>query len=270
MQAGGKAILKSESEINKMRKSAELVSKTLAYLKSHIVEGIDTLSLDRIAEDYIRSNGARPAFKNYVPPSRSDLPHSRPFPYTLCVSVNDAVVHGFPSKDIILKAGDVVSVDVGVELDGYFGDSAYTFSVGDLDVDKTILLQVTKDALYLGIQQAVSGKRVGDISWAVQNHIEMKGFSVVRELVGHGIGRHLHEFPDIPNFGRRGNGMKLQEGLVLAIEPMVNMGKSAVVTAADGWTILAADGKPSAHFEHTVVVRKKRAEILTNFEWIEN
>ena len=219
--------------------------------------GITTAELDRIAESYIISCGAKPAFKGY-----------NGFPATLCVSVNAQVVHGFPGT-YKLKEGDIVSVDCGAIKDGWFGDSAYTFPVGKISEEAKQLLRITKEALKLGVEAAVEGGRLGDISASVQQHVEKYKYGVVRELVGHGIGRNLHEGPDVPNYGKRGNGMKLTRGLVIAIEPMINMGKKEVIQEEDGWTITTKDGLPSAHFEHTVAIGKGKPEVLTTFELIE-
>jgi methionyl aminopeptidase len=248
---------KTEEEIELIRESSLLVGKTLAELAKVIKPGITTLQLDKIAHDFIRDNGGVPAFLNYDG-----------FPNTLCVSVNAQVVHGIPGNNE-LKDGDLVSVDCGVVMNEFFGDSAYSFGVGEVSAEVQRLLLVTKECLYKGIEKATSGMRIGDISAAVQEHAESNGYSVVRELVGHGIGRDLHEAPEVPNYGTKGKGVKLQEGLVIAIEPMINMGRRNVVTEKDGWTIKAADNKPSAHFEHTVVIRKGAAEVLSSFEMIE-
>lgn len=234
-----------------------IVSKTLAEVGKAIKPGITTAELDKIAESYILSQGAKPAFKGY-----------RGFPATLCVSVNAQVVHGIPGG-YKLKEGDIVSVDCGAVKNNYYGDSAYTFKVGKIEDEVAQLLRVTKESLYKGIREAVEGNRMGDISAAVEEHAEQHNYGVVRELVGHGIGRNLHEAPDVPNYGRKGNGIKLQRGLVIAIEPMINMGKKEVKQEADGWTVTTKDGKPSAHFEHTIAVGKDKAELLTTFEYIE-
>jgi len=222
-----------------------------------IEAGITTAELDKIAESYIITCGANPAFKGY-----------RGFPGTLCVSVNAQIVHGIPGK-YILKEGDIISVDCGAVKDGWYGDSAYTFGVGQISEEARQLLKITKEALNLGVEAAVEGGRIGDISAAIQQHAEKYQYGVVRELVGHGIGRSLHEGPDVPNYGKRGNGLKLMRGLVIAIEPMINMGKKEVIQEDDGWTITTKDGKPSAHFEHTIAIGKGAAEILTTFEIIE-
>ena len=219
--------------------------------------GVTTLELDKIAEDFIRSNGAVPGFLGYGG-----------FPNTLCVSVNDQVVHGIPSN-YALKEGDIVSVDCGVLQNGYYGDSAYTFCVGKVDEKVKKLLKITKESLSLGIDSAQHGNRVGDIGYAIQKHCQAAGFSVVRKLVGHGVGKNLHEDPEVPNFGKRGQGVLLKEGMVIAIEPMINMGNRDVVQEKDGWTIRTIDRKPSAHFEHTIAVRKGKAEILSTFDYIE-
>ena len=253
----GKIFYKTESEIEKIHQSSLIVSKTLAEVGKAIEPGISTAELDKIAESYILSRGAKPAFKGY-----------RGFPGTLCVSVNAQVVHGMPGI-YKLKEGDIISVDCGAVLDGWYGDSAYTFAVGKISDEIKQLLRVTKEALQLGVDAAIEGARLGDVSAAVQQHAEMNKYGVVRELVGHGIGRSLHEGPDVPNYGKRGNGMKLMRGLVIAIEPMINMGKKEVNQDDDGWTITTKDGLPSAHFEHTVAIAKGKPEILTTFEEIE-
>ncbi len=253
----GKIFYKTESEIEKIHQSSLIVSKTLAEVGKAIEPGISTAELDKIAESYILSRGAKPAFKGY-----------RGFPGTLCVSVNAQVVHGMPGI-YKLKEGDIISVDCGAVLDGWYGDSAYTFAVGKISDEIKQLLRVTKEALQLGVDAAIEGARLGDVSAAVQQHAETNKYGVVRELVGHGIGRSLHEGPDVPNYGKRGNGMKLMRGLVIAIEPMINMGKKEVNQDDDGWTITTKDGKPSAHFEHTVAIAKGKPEILTTFEEIE-
>jgi methionyl aminopeptidase len=250
---------KTAAEVELMRRSSLMVGDTLALVASHIKPGVTTAELDKIAEEFIRShNGASPSFLNF---------HG--YPYATCISVNDAVVHGFPGKDP-LKAGDIISVDIGVFMNGFHGDSAYTFAIGDPGDAVSNLMRVTKESLYKGIEKAVAGNRIGDISFAVQEHTEKKHrYGVVRELVGHGLGKGLHEEPQIPNYGRRGTGMKLAEGLVIAIEPMVNLGVKDVTTDADGWTIRTKDRKPSAHYEHTICVRKGKADILSSFEKIE-
>jgi len=253
--------LKSESEIEKMRESAQLVSRTLAEVAKHIEPGVTTGKLDRIAEDFIKEHNATPAFKGYGP-------KKNPFPATLCISLNEEVVHGIPSDKRELKEGDIVSIDCGVEKNGYFGDHAYTFAVGECDDDKIRLLRVTLESLYKGIEKAVHGNRVGDISNAIQTHCENEGFGVVRDLVGHGLGKSLHEDPSVPNFGKSDRGDRLRSGMTLAIEPMITMGSWKVSTLKDGWTVVTADKTVSAHFEHDVVIREGKAEILSTFDYI--
>ncbi|MDA0681826.1 MAG: type I methionyl aminopeptidase [Bacteroidetes bacterium] len=248
---------KTEEEIDLIRESSLLVAKTLAEIAGLIKPGITTQALDEIAEEFIRDNGGMPAFKGY-----------NGFPNTLCVSPNDQVVHGIPNGRA-LKDGDILSVDCGVVMNGYYGDSAFTYEVGEVDVQIKQLLKVTKESLYKAIEMAVSGNRVGDIGYAVQKHAESFGYGVVRELVGHGVGKNLHESPEVPNYGRKGKGILLKEGLVIAIEPMINMGERGIMQHNDGWTITTLDNKPSAHFEHTIVVRKGKAEILSSFVEIE-
>ena len=250
--------VKTAEEIELLRESNQLVGMTLGEMAKHIRPGISTLELDCIAEEFIRSHEALPAFKGY-----------EGFPNALCISVNDVVVHGIPSAKCILKEGDVVSIDCGTLKNGFYGDSAYTFEVGEVAEEVRKLLRVTKESLYQGIEKAVAGMRIGDIGYAVQDCCEKEGYSVVREMVGHGVGRHLHEDPQVPNYGRRGNGVKLKEGMVIAIEPMINLGKRQVYVEKDGWTIRTRDGKPSAHFEHTVAIGKQGADILSTFEYIE-
>jgi len=252
-----KVLYKTSEEIELIRASSLLVSKTLAEVAKVIKPGIKTIELNKLAETYIRDNGGVPAFLNY-----------NGFPYSLCISPNDQVVHGFPGE-YVLKEGDIISVDCGVVLNKFFGDSAYTFSVGEIDEETRRLLEVTKESLAKGIEKAITGLRVGDISYAVQEHAEKHGYGVVKELVGHGVGFKLHEKPEVPNYGKRGTGMKLEEGMVLAIEPMINAGKAAIKFWKDGWTVSTKDAKPSAHFEHTVAVRKGQADVLSTFEFIE-
>jgi methionyl aminopeptidase len=249
--------IKTDNEIELIRESSLLVGKTLAEVAKHIAPGVKTIKLDRIAEEYIRDHSAVPGFKGY-----------NGFPYSLCISINEHVVHGFPS-DRELADGDIVSVDCGVLKNGFYGDSAYTFPVGEVEESVVELMSRTKESLYLGIKQAVAGNRIGDIGFAIQHYVEGFGYSVVRDLVGHGLGKNLHEKPEVPNFGRRGKGPKLHEGMVLAIEPMINLGGSKVLQEKDGWTFRTADRKPSAHYEHDVVVRKGEAEILSTFKFIE-
>lgn len=249
---------KTIEEIELLRESNLLVGKTLGEVAKIIRPGVSTLELDAVAEEFIRSNGAVPGFLGYGG-----------FPNSLCISINDEVVHGIPSAKRVLQEGDIVSVDCGVLKNGYYGDSAYTFEVGEVSDEIHNLLQVTKASLYKGIEQAIIGRRVGDIGSAIQNYCESHGYSVVRELVGHGIGKELHEDPQIPNYGSRGQGPKLCEGMVIAIEPMINLGKRNVVMNQDGWTIRTQDGLPSAHFEHTVAIGRHSAEILSSFKYVE-
>ncbi len=248
----------SDDEIEQIRQADLLVSKTLAEMGKILKPGISTLQLDKIAEEFIRDHGAEPAFKGY-----------EGFPATLCISENNKIVHGIPSEKVIIKEGDIVSIDCGTILNGFFGDSAYTFPVGEVDEEKLKLMKATRDGLYKGIEAAVAGNRIGDIGYAVQSHVESLGYTVVRELVGHGVGRHLHEKPQVPNYGKRGNGKKIKNGLVIAIEPMINMGSKDVQIANDGWTFSTLDGKPSAHFEHSIAIRNGKADILSDFEMID-
>lgn len=249
---------KTEEEIELMRENAILVSKTLAEVGKRVAPGVTTLELNRVAETFIRDHGAVPSFLGYDG-----------FPAALCISVNDIVVHGFPS-DYVLKEGDVVSVDCGTYWKGYNGDSAYTFPVGEVDAETRKLLDVTKASLYKGIAQAVAGNRVGDIGHAVQQYCESFGFGVVRELEGHGIGKKMHENPGVPNYGKQGKGAKLVDGMTICIEPMINAGTKGVYLAKNGWEVHTADHKKSAHYELTVVVRKGHAEQLSTFDFIEN
>jgi methionyl aminopeptidase len=248
---------KSDQEIEFIRNSSLLVGSTLAEVARHIKPGIKTIELDRIAETFIRDNGAKPAFKGY-----------RGFPGTLCISVNEVVVHGIPG-DRELRDGDLVSVDCGTIINGYYGDSAYSFGVGDVSDDVLLLMKRTKESLYKGIEAARLAKRIGDIGFEVQSYVESFGYSVVRDLVGHGLGKSLHEKPDVPNYGKRGTGNLLSEGLVICIEPMINMGKKSIVQEKDGWTIRTADKLPSAHFEHAIAIRKRGTDLLSSFEEIE-
>lgn len=241
-----------------MRKSALLVSKTLSEIAGDLRPGITTISIDKKIGEFIRDHGAVPSFLYY-----------KGYPFNSCISVNDVVVHGFPGVNE-LKEGDIVSIDTGVILNGWHGDHAYTFAIGDPGEDVMQLIRVTKESLYKGIEKAVAGNRIGDIAFAIQEHTEKKhGYGVVRELVGHGLGKNLHEDPQVPNYGKRGSGPKLKDGLVLAIEPMINMGKKDVFTEDDGWTVRTKDGKPSVHFEHDVCVRKGKADILSDYRPIE-
>lgn len=254
--------LKSEREIDRLRESADLVGRTLAEVARHIEVGVTLEELDSIAEDYIRTHNAEPAFKGYQVGENV-------FPNTLCTSVNDAVVHGIPS-DYALQDGDLLSIDCGATLNGYYGDWGYTFGIGTISDEDAALCRTTYESLRKGIEQARAGQRIGDISHAVQSHCESRGYGVVRELVGHGIGQSLHEDPQVPNFGRPGEGRRLKEGMTLCIEPMINRGGSEVVTDSDGWTIRASDGLPSAHYEHMVVVRDGEAEVLSDYSYIED
>lgn len=248
---------KTNDEIELIRESSLLVGKTLAEVAKLIKPEVDTIKLDKIAEEFIRDHGAIPGFKGYGG-----------FPNTLCMSVNEQVVHGIPSKKK-LKDGDIVSIDCGVVLNGFYGDSAYTFEVGEVKEEVRLLLQRTKESLYKGIEMAIIGKRIGDIGYEIQTYTEQFGYSVVRDLVGHGLGRNLHEKPEVPNYGKRGVGVKLKEGMVLAIEPMINLGVKDIIQEKDGWTIRTTDRLPSAHFEHDVAIRSGKADILSTFEYIE-
>ena len=248
---------KSLEEIELIRESSLLVSATLAEVAKIIAPGITTIALDKLAYEFISDHKAIPAFLNY-----------NGFPNSLCISPNNQVVHGFPN-DYVIKDGDLISVDCGVIKNGFFGDSAYTFSIGNIDAEKTKLVEVTKKCLELGVAKAVVGMRVGDIGFAVQEYAEKNGFGVVRELVGHGVGVKLHEKPEVPNYGRRGTGMKLEEGMVIAIEPMINAGTASVKFWEDGWTVTSKDNRPSAHFEHTVAIKKGKPDILSTFSVIE-
>ncbi|NJL12809.1 MAG: type I methionyl aminopeptidase [Microscillaceae bacterium] len=249
---------KTREEIELIRQSANLLGKAHGEVAKMISPGVKTIDLDKRAEEFIRDHGGIPSFKGY----------NKNFPGSLCISVNEQVVHGFPSE-YTLREGDIISVDCGVFLNGFHSDSAYTYAVGPVSEDVRRLLQVTKASLFKGIEQVRSGNRVGDISFAIQTFVESHNFTIIRELVGHGVGKALHESPEVPNFGKRGRGVKLRDGLVIAIEPMVNMGRRNVVQEKDGWTIRTLDRKPSAHFEHTVAVSNGKAEVLTTFEYIE-
>jgi methionyl aminopeptidase len=248
--------IKTQKEIDFIRESCRIVAETLKLVKSSVKVGIRTYELDRIAEDYIKSNNAIPAFKGY---SQGDLPG---FPGSICTSINDAVVHGIPGQTK-LEEGDIISLDVGVLKNNFYGDAALTVAVGKISDEKKLLLEVTEKSLQLGIEQAKSGNRVHDISAAVQDFVEQNGFSIVRDLCGHGVGKFLHEDPAVPNFGKRGTGAKLKKGMTIAIEPMVNAGRYEVMTSPDGWTVMTADASPSAHFEHTILVLDNSPEILT-------
>lgn len=252
-----KIYYKSPDEIELIRESSLLVSKTLAEVAKIIEAGVTTKKLNQHAETFIRDHGAIPAFLNY-----------NGFPYSLCISPNEQVVHGFPSNYVI-QDGDLISVDCGVIKNNYFGDSAYTFSIGEISDEKRKLIEVTQECLKLAIEKAVVGSRIGDVGFAVQNLAESHGFGVVRELVGHGVGIKLHEKPEVPNYGKRGSGIKLEEGMVIAIEPMINAGTAGVKFWSDGWTVTTKDNRPSAHFEHTVAVRRGEADVLSTFSLIE-
>lgn len=258
-----KIFLKTEDEIELMRQANQLVGKTLGELAKHIKPGVTTLQLDKIADEFIRDHGAIPTFKNFP------NPFGGPFPASICTSVNDVVVHGVPDSKTVLKDGDIISIDCGTLLDGFNGDSCYTFCVGDVSPEVRQLLKITKESLYLGIEQATSGKRVGDIGDTVQTYCESHGYGVVRELTGHGIGKEMHEDPQIPNYGRRGNGALLKSGMCIAIEPMITMGNRQIWMMPDKWTIRTRDGKPAAHFEHTIAIRRGKAEILSSFDEVE-
>ncbi|WP_315579064.1 type I methionyl aminopeptidase [Hoylesella oralis] len=255
--------LKTEDEIELMRKANRLVGDTLAELAKHIKPGVTTLQLDKIAEEFIHDHGAVPTFKN-VP-----NPFGEPFLASICTSVNAIVVHGIPSEKTILRDGDIISVDCGALLDGFNGDSCYTFCVGEVSALVKGLLKTTKEALYMGIEQAVAGKHIGDIGYAIQEHCERRGYGVVRELTGHGIGRKMHEDPAIPNYGVCGRGIMLKAGMCIAIEPMITMGDRRIGLLPDKWGIITRDLKPAAHFEHTIAIRNGKAEVLSSFEEIE-
>ena len=250
------SLIKSSEEIELIRESALLVSKTLGMLAKEIKPGISTLKLDSLAENFIRDNDAEPGFLGLYD-----------FPNTLCVSPNDQVVHGIPNEKEI-ENGDILSIDCGVLKNGYFGDHAYTFEVGEVESNVKQLLAVAKESLYLGIQQFKLGNRVGDVGFAIQNHNELNGYGVVRELVGHGIGKEMHEKPEMPNYGRKGTGKKFKDGMVVAIEPMINLGSSRINQLNDGWTILTKDGKPSVHFEHNIAIIDGKPRLLSTFDYI--
>lgn len=252
--------IKTREEIELMRESALMVSRTLGVIAREIKPGVEPAHLDKIAEEFIRDYGGVPAFKGYG--------GSKPFPATLCISINEAVVHGIPTNKP-LKDGDIVSVDCGVKKNGFYGDHAYTFGVGEIKPEYRKLLDITLECLYKGIEQTRAGNRIGDISFAIQHHAESHGYGVVRELVGHGLGRNLHEEPEVPNYGKRGDGPKLKDGMVIAIEPMINLGKKNIKQLNDGWTIVTADGLPSAHFEHDVAIIDGKPEILSTFAYVE-
>jgi len=249
--------IKSNAEIELIRESCLLVSATLSEVAAFLRPGLTTLAVDQLAEQFIRDHGAVPSFKNY-----------KGYPYATCISVNDAIVHGFPGNHI-LQSGDIISVDVGAYKNGYHGDSAYTFAIGEITPEISHLMKITRASLYLGIENAIAGNRVGEIGHAIQEATEKRyKYGVVRELVGHGIGKHLHEDPQVPNYGKRGMGAKLKENMVIAIEPMINLGVKEVFYDADGWTVRTKDGKVSAHYEHTICIKKKKADILSSFDQI--
>ena len=249
--------LKTDEEIELLRAANQIVARTLAEVAKVIAPGVTTLKLDTIAEEYIRSQGAVPGFKGYGG-----------FPGTLCVSVNENVVHGIPSN-YALREGDIVSVDCGAVKDGYNGDSTYTFCVGEVDEEVKRLLRTTKESLYIGIEHAVEGNRIGDIGHAIQEYCEKRGYGVVREMCGHGVGRKLHEDPDVPNYGRKGTGPLIKNGMVIAIERMINMGSKNIVIERDGWTTRTKDRKPSAHYEHTIAIHHGKPDILSSFQYVE-
>ena len=250
--------IKSATQIEQMKKAGALSKMALRHVGAMVRPGVSTFELDQLAEQIIRMHGGTPAFKGYGG-----------FPGTICASINDAVVHGIPNPDMILRDGDIISIDCGTLLDGFNGDSCYTFCVGEVSDEIKQLLSTTKEALYKGIENAVAGRHLGDIGSAVQDHCEKKGYGVVRELTGHGIGREMHEDPQVPNYGRRGNGILLKSGMCLAIEPMITMGDRKIAMLPDHWSICTRDGKPAAHFEHTLAVRNGKAEVLSSFSEIE-
>ncbi len=251
-------LVKTAEEVELLRQSNLLVSMTLAEVAKYIAPGVSTEKLDQVADSFIRDHGAVPGFLGY-----------QGYPKTLCTSVNSQVVHGIPSPKVILKEGDLVSVDCGVIMNGFYGDTAFSFEVGEVSPEVRKLLSTTRECLHKGVEQAVEGKRIGDIGYAIQHMAESNGFSVVREMVGHGLGRHMHEAPEVPNYGRKGTGPKLKKGMVLCIEPMINMGRRQITQEPDGWTITAADHKPSAHFELAVAIDKEKADVLSTFSYIE-
>jgi len=250
--------LKSDEEIELLRISNQIVAKTLAEMAKLIAPGVSTMHLNNIADEFIRDNGAVPNFLNYGG-----------FPYSICASVNEQVVHGFPSDKVFLEDGDIISVDCGALINGFHGDSAYTFCVGDVKQEIIDLLRTTKESLYKGIEQAEEGHRLGDIGYAIQSYCEERKYSVVREMIGHGVGRNLHEAPEVPNYGRKGNGAMLKSGMTIAIEPMINLGTRHLVFEKDGWTTRTLDRRPSAHFEHSIAIRRGKADILSSFEYVE-
>jgi methionyl aminopeptidase len=250
--------LKTDEEIELLRISNQIVAKTLAEMAKIIAPGISTEQLNKVADEFMRDNGAIPGFLGYSG-----------FPKSICTSVNEQVVHGIPSDKVILEDGDIISVDCGAYKNGFHGDSAYTFCVGDVKPEIIHLLRTTKESLYRGIEQAQEGRRLGDLGYAIQSYCEERGYSVVREMIGHGVGRNLHEAPEVPNYGRKGNGMMLKSGMTIAIEPMINLGARNLVFEKDGWTTRTIDRKVSAHFEHSIAIRRGKADILSSFEYIE-
>ncbi|MEI6753068.1 MAG: type I methionyl aminopeptidase [Paludibacter sp.] len=250
--------LKSDEEIELLRISNQIVAKTLAELAKLIQPGVSTEQLDKVAYEFIKDNGAVPGFLGYSG-----------YPKSICTSVNEQVVHGIPNEKVFLEDGDIISVDCGVYKNGFHGDSAYTFCVGDVKPEIVDLLRTTKESLYKGIEQSQEGRRLGDVANAIQSHCEARGYTVVREMIGHGVGRNLHEAPEVPNYGRKGNGIMLKSGMTIAIEPMINMGSRNLVFEKDGWTTRTIDRKPSAHFEHSIAIRRGKADILSSFEYIE-
>lgn len=254
--------LKTEDEMELLRQANLLVGRTLAELAKIIKPGVTTLELDKVAEEFIRDHGAIPTFKGFP------NPYGGPFPASICASVNDVVVHGIPNE-VPLKDGDIVSIDCGTKLNGFCGDSCYTFLVGEVSEEVKQLCKTTKEALYLGIEQAVVGRRLGDISYAVENHCTSHSYGVVREFVGHGVGRDMHEDPQVPNYGKRGSGPLLKKGLCIAIEPMITLGSRQIFMESDRWTVKTRDGKAAAHYEHSIAVRQGKADILSSFEEIE-
>jgi len=248
---------KTSEEVEKIKQSADILGRAHGEIAKYVKKGVKTSFLDKIAEEYIRDHGAVPSFKGY-----------NGFPSSLCISVNEVVVHGFPSE-YELKDGDIISVDCGVFHQGFHSDSAYTYPIGEVSPSVLALLKATRDSLYLGIEAAKFGNRIGDIGYAIQKFVEAKGYTVVRELVGHGLGRKLHESPEVPNYGKKGSGPLLKHGMVIAIEPMINLGTRNIVQEKDGWTIRTADRKPSAHYEHTIAIFEDRTEVLTTHKYIE-
>lgn len=255
--------LKSRQEIAQLRKAGQLVAQTYEVLRPYVVPGVSTAELDRIAEDYIRSKGGKPIYKGYCPRPLRNEPPVPPFPATICVAVNEVICHGIPSKQQILKEGDIIGIDIGVLLNGWVGDSCVTFAVGKLDRESRRLLETAQKCLQLGIEQARSGNTLGDIGAAIQQYAEAQGFSTVRQLVGHGVGHSLHEEPVVPHFGKAGTGLRLRPGMVFTIEPMINIGTFEIKPMSDRWTICTADGKRSAQFEHTLAITEGEPELLT-------